>query len=361
VDDREDSPPFLVMPYFPLGNLQDVHSEKVLSEQEAVDLLYQALNALQYLHARGVAHRDLKPENILVESRSPLSIKLADFGLANDKTNLETICGTPLYVAPEVCRHDIYTPAVDLWSLGVIILGYVYGLPDKNPQKSQNQYEAWGLAWCCRVVAHADDFDSDALLDLLTTGMLQMKPDQRLSASACLTKGHDMGLFSDQAHDSEDDTPRRQSALLSVASDNNSITTIVFDALWNMGDGNSRQDSESGIGCIETMSTFRRGSKRLRSPAVNSENSSSRADHVKRRPPEHSSAELHVERTGEMPIQFTGHDDSSQGKTVDTISSITTTSSAEIRGLTYPSALLDCTNVSGCSIPAEIGRSAQKK
>ncbi|KAL9084624.1 MAG: hypothetical protein Q9165_007979 [Trypethelium subeluteriae] len=53
-----------------------------------------SLSALAFLHSKGVAHRDLKPENILVESRSPFSIKLADFGFANDEASLKSFCGT---------------------------------------------------------------------------------------------------------------------------------------------------------------------------------------------------------------------------------------------------------------------------
>ena len=84
----------MVMPYLPFGNLEDLHNESPMSVDENIDLLIQALKALKYLHPRGVAHRDLKPENILIESRSPLSIKLANFGLANNKPDLKTVCGT---------------------------------------------------------------------------------------------------------------------------------------------------------------------------------------------------------------------------------------------------------------------------
>ena len=81
-----------------------------------------------------MAHRDLKPENILIESRSPLSIKLANFGLANDKPDLKTVCGTQRYAAPEVYLGSNYTASVDMWSLGVIILQFIYGLP-KTPRQ----------------------------------------------------------------------------------------------------------------------------------------------------------------------------------------------------------------------------------
>ena len=86
---------------------------------------------------------------------------------------------------------------MDLWSLGVIILQYVYGLP-RAPRQRRGQQE-WGLAWCGCVVDHANEWDSDALIDLFATGMLRMRPEERLSADARLTKGCDLGLFDGQS------------------------------------------------------------------------------------------------------------------------------------------------------------------
>ena len=83
-------------------NLEDLHGESLIAVEETMEIFAQALKALQYLHSRGVAHRDLKSENILIEFRSPLSIKLADFNLANDRPDLKTVCGTQQYTAPEI-------------------------------------------------------------------------------------------------------------------------------------------------------------------------------------------------------------------------------------------------------------------
>ncbi|XP_072768170.1 cGMP-dependent protein kinase 1-like isoform X2 [Nerophis lumbriciformis] len=61
------------------------------------------LQALSYLHARGIVYRDLKPENLLVDSAG--YAKLADFGFAKKmgfSKKTWTFCGTPEYVAPEV-------------------------------------------------------------------------------------------------------------------------------------------------------------------------------------------------------------------------------------------------------------------
>ncbi|MCJ1382858.1 hypothetical protein MMC17_005971 [Xylographa soralifera] len=208
VDFREDPLPFLVMPYFPLGNLEDLESESSIAVEETVDLFFQALHALRYLHSRGVAHRDLKPENILVESRSPLSIRLADFGIASDKPDLETFCGTKLYLAPEVYLQSKYTASVDLWSLGVIMLQYAYGLP------SAPRREERGLAWCRRVVDSANDWDSDDLIDLLTTGMLRDEP-RRAAFRKCLLDG-------------------RTAAQAMVGDDDDGSTTILLRAFWDV-------------------------------------------------------------------------------------------------------------------------------
>jgi len=336
VDFREDPLPFMVMPYLLLGNLEDQHDESPFTVEEITDLFFQVLNALRYLHPRGVAHRDLKPENILVESRSPFSIELADFGLAKDKPDLKTVCGTKRYLAPEVYLGSRYTASVDLWSLGVIILQYVYGLPTAPT----SVLEEWGLAWCHRVVDQANGWDSDDLIDLLITGMLRIKPEERLSADACLMKGCDLGLFDGHPLDSGIATPTRQTALQGEFSDDDGSTTILLGALWDTKEESSNQDGNSRTGrgtpdhisgvlesrnlrapsspgdgdghgsqlgsfetaldplggnfqspaevsCpLEARSIYPGGYKRQRSPAVGSANNSSDSRRIKRRPSE---------------------------------------------------------------------------
>ena len=73
---------------------------------------------------RGIAHRDLKLENLLLQSPSDITkVKIADFGLAKKarENAMDTICGTPQYVAPEVIQVSLHfqasRPAQDLRSL----------------------------------------------------------------------------------------------------------------------------------------------------------------------------------------------------------------------------------------------------
>ena len=190
------------MKYLPLGNLNCQHHKNPLTEDEVVDLLFQGLIVLKHLHSRGVAYRDLKPDNILVETRSPLRVQFTDFGLANDQPDLKTFCGTEQYCAPEVFTGGGYTTAVDVWSLGVIVLEYVYGFPVRNQRKRKIGLAAFkerALAWCGRLVEIVKDWGSDPLVNLLSHGMLQMEASKRLSASACLIQGFKLELFNESS------------------------------------------------------------------------------------------------------------------------------------------------------------------
>ena len=79
---------------------------KPMPEYMVVYVARQMLDALGYLHERGITHRDIKPDNILMASNYPWVFKLSDFGLSkivnNEETFLKTFCGTLLYLAPEV-------------------------------------------------------------------------------------------------------------------------------------------------------------------------------------------------------------------------------------------------------------------
>ncbi|OBZ78096.1 Calcium/calmodulin-dependent protein kinase type 1 [Grifola frondosa] len=98
-----------------------------MKEPEAQRIAFQLFDAVSYIHAHGIAHRDLKPENVLMTADNPPIVKLADFGLSKvieGPSLLQTMCGTPLYVAPEVVnqqKHEGYNLVVDCWSLGIIV------------------------------------------------------------------------------------------------------------------------------------------------------------------------------------------------------------------------------------------------
>ncbi|KAI4287891.1 MAG: hypothetical protein L6R35_002852, partial [Caloplaca aegaea] len=203
------------------------------------------LSGLEYLHARGVAHRDLKPENILVESRYPFSIMLADFGVANDKPDLRTCCGTRLYTAPEVYSGRPYTTAVDLWSVGVITLELLCGLPDTVRLGRREKGRLSSLS--CRLVAHADDMlriGSDKLLDFLRTGMLRVIAEERLSASGCLLRGYEVELFDPVAIESKSATPSQGTVSQANTDSDSGSSTILLGTLGGASEA-SDEDGQS--------------------------------------------------------------------------------------------------------------------
>lgn len=135
----------LVMELVTGGEMLDkLRKEEQYTERDAALTVGKIAEALAYLHERGIAHRDLKPENLLLSGPGDDSVvKIADFGFAkiidtNANKMLETACGTPEYVAPEVLQQlpGGYDVACDIWSLGVVIYVMLSGRP---PFWSRNQ------------------------------------------------------------------------------------------------------------------------------------------------------------------------------------------------------------------------------
>ena len=117
----------LVTPYMPLECLHNFIIErysKGIPEKMASKIMYQLLNAVNYLHKHNIWHRDIKPDNILVvdnDEKDP-KVVLADFGFARkfDDADLSNeFLGTPEFTAPEIFQMEEYTNKVDIWSLGV--------------------------------------------------------------------------------------------------------------------------------------------------------------------------------------------------------------------------------------------------
>jgi serine/threonine protein kinase len=107
---------------------------ELFDEYNIEDIFKQINNALKYLYENNITHRDLKPSNILLKNKQ---IKLADFGFAsNKKVNMyETLCGSPLYMAPELLKISLiindnnkinYDSKCDIWSYGLILYECIY-------------------------------------------------------------------------------------------------------------------------------------------------------------------------------------------------------------------------------------------
>ena len=102
----------------PLGKIPDT---------VAIDLIYQILNAISYLHDNSIIHCDIKPENFIVifdKNNNPV-IKLLDFGNAiyknKYKITSQNFRGTNFYKAPEILENSIFNEKVDEWAVGLIM------------------------------------------------------------------------------------------------------------------------------------------------------------------------------------------------------------------------------------------------
>lgn len=104
--------------------------------------------ALNYMHSSNIVHRDIKPENILMEKKDPLSkleIKLTDFGFAtyfDQNKKLDEVLGSPIYMPPEIVKHEKYDQKADVWSAGVVTYVMLCGKPPFYHETKEGVYEA---------------------------------------------------------------------------------------------------------------------------------------------------------------------------------------------------------------------------
>lgn len=196
--------PYLYLESAELGNIHEVHERFPLSVEEQVVLLHQSSLGLAYLHdlPEAIAHRDIKPENILVLYRDPseprnLHIKLSEFGYIKPRFNSKgMIPANTIYCPPELCQPNMKaaqreeerrpTGGVkeDIWSLGVVILGIAFTLPDPGDTLRRSK------EWCKNIADYVwslpipEDRSTEGLLYILQR-MLVMYAEMRSSADKC--------------------------------------------------------------------------------------------------------------------------------------------------------------------------------
>ncbi|SMN18513.1 similar to Saccharomyces cerevisiae YGL180W ATG1 Protein ser/thr kinase required for vesicle formation in autophagy and the cytoplasm-to-vacuole targeting (Cvt) pathway [Maudiozyma saulgeensis] len=125
-----------------------------------LNYLQQLTSALKFLRSKNLVHRDIKPQNLLLSTpminytdsqtfhelgyvgvyNLPI-LKIADFGFARFLPNsslAETLCGSPLYMAPEILNYQKYNAKADLWSVGTVVYEMCCGNP---PFKASNHLE----------------------------------------------------------------------------------------------------------------------------------------------------------------------------------------------------------------------------
>lgn len=153
--------------------------------------LNQLKNALYYLNINNIIHRDLKPQNILLtkekNKNNEVIVKLADFGFSryfnkqqtslNNCDDMEaTICGTPMYMAPELLIDGKYNKRADLWSYGVIMYELLYG---KNPYNYPKNITHLMHLIKQQKINYCDGFSNDCTT--LIKSLLAINPNDRIT------------------------------------------------------------------------------------------------------------------------------------------------------------------------------------
>ncbi|ODA81198.1 hypothetical protein RJ55_04162 [Drechmeria coniospora] len=170
--------------------------------------LKQLVSALEFLRSRNYVHRDVKPQNLLLlppqsfrdrgrfhimsasqDSLIPCAgleslpmLKLADFGFARvlPSTSLaDTLCGSPLYMAPEILRYERYDAKADLWSVGTVLYEMVTGRP---PFRARNHVELLRKIEAAEdVIKFPREVVVTADMKALIRALLKRSPVERLS------------------------------------------------------------------------------------------------------------------------------------------------------------------------------------
>jgi calcium-dependent protein kinase len=99
------------------------------------------MKGFSVLVGKGYIHRDVKPANTLIKNKH---YKVSDFGFACKadilgKKKLNDICGTPLYMAPQLLKNEAYTAKSDIWSLALMFYEMIFGYPPW-PCRSLKEY-----------------------------------------------------------------------------------------------------------------------------------------------------------------------------------------------------------------------------
>jgi aurora kinase len=172
---------YFLMEYIPKGNLYGLmpkDKKKRINTKVIASIIKDIISGLYYLHNMNppIIHRDIKPENILLGEG--LIAKITDFGWSNyiiGGIKRTTMCGTPIYLAPEIIKEEGHNEKVDIWCVGVLLFELVTGsLPFKGSDLDSLKKNILSLN-----ISWPKDINLDA--KNLIMKILKLDPDSRIS------------------------------------------------------------------------------------------------------------------------------------------------------------------------------------
>lgn len=176
---------YIVMEFIEGRELRDFFEAREEFETgEAVRIMGELLDALEFAHEAGVIHRDVKPANVMLDAQR--RVKLADFGVAriqdgSDRSKGGTLVGTPAFMSPEQISGSKVDRRTDLFSAGIVLYQLLTGEP---PFKGEG---AWTVA---RTIMQDEPprpstvaVSVSPLFDAIVNRALAKKPDQRFASA----------------------------------------------------------------------------------------------------------------------------------------------------------------------------------
>ena len=125
---------YFIMEYIEGGNIYSYipkNGVRMITTQQVASIIKDVISATYFLHHMNppIIHRDIKPENVLLSSG--MQAKLTDFGWSNYMDGgykRTTVCGTPIYLAPEMITNTGHDERVDIWCIGVLLFELMTGV-----------------------------------------------------------------------------------------------------------------------------------------------------------------------------------------------------------------------------------------
>lgn len=172
---------YFIMEYIPGGNVYNLvpkNGVRTVPIQTIASIMKDVISAVYFLHHMSppIIHRDIKPENVVLDQN--MKAKLTDFGWSNymqGDMKRTTVCGTPVYLAPEIINNRGHDEKVDIWCIGVLLFELLTGISPFqgfDVQTIKYNINRLNIAW-------QKNMDRDAV-DLIKR-ILKYNPEERIS------------------------------------------------------------------------------------------------------------------------------------------------------------------------------------
>ena len=172
---------YFIMEYISKGNVYNLitlDKKKQLASKVVASIIKDVVSATYFLHNMNppIIHRDIKPENVLLNDG--IVAKLTDFGWSNyieEEKERKTVCGTPIYLAPEIIKEKGHDEKVDIWCRGVLLFELMTGsvpFQGKDIESLKNSILHLKISWPKEMNKDAKD---------LITRILKLDPSQRIT------------------------------------------------------------------------------------------------------------------------------------------------------------------------------------